>query len=52
MVIDLENIEFSIETDLFVDKRGYLNADIWNCNFDFGSSHVDHPDDRWKYFID
>lgn len=52
VVIDLENIEFSLQTDLFVDKRGYLEADIWKCNFDFGSSHVEHHDDRWAYFID
>lgn len=52
VTILLENIDFSFRTDLMVDWHGYLELDIWSCNFNFGSSEVIHHDDKWSFFVD
>lgn len=52
VTIMLENIDFRFQTDLFVDKHGYLEADIYACKLNFGSSEIIHHDDKWAFFVD
>lgn len=52
VTIMMENIDFSFRTDFLVDRHGYLEADIWSCDLNFGSSEITHHDDKWAFFID
>lgn len=38
----LKEMDFNFITDLRLDRRGYIDADLWSCEFNFGDIKVTH----------